>query len=96
MPGGPCGAAETQHAHTTTQPMTAMRTQLSGRMAFILGLAQIPLALFDGPFANLSRSGSLSGSDHLDNRFMSREAAWGLGRDGAAGVLAGDCPVTIA
>ena len=56
MPGGACGAAETQHAHTTTQPMTAMRTQPSGRTAFILDLAQIPLALFDGPFANLSRA----------------------------------------
>ena len=75
MPGGACGAAETQHAHTTTQPMTAMRTQPSGRTAFMLDLAQIPLALFDGPFANLSRSGSLSGSDDVDNRFISSEAA---------------------
>ena len=94
-PGGACGAAETQHAHTTTQPMTAMRTQPSGRTALMLDLAQIPLALFDGPFA-ICRSGSLSGSDHVDNRFVSREAAWGLGRDGAAGVLVGDCPLTIA
>ena len=31
--------------------MTAMRTQPSGRTALILDLAQIPLALFDGPFA---------------------------------------------
>jgi hypothetical protein len=75
MPGGAWGAAETQHAPTTTQPMTALRTQPCGRTAFILDLAQVLRALFDGPSPSLSRSGSLSGSDHADNGFTSRSDA---------------------
>jgi hypothetical protein len=49
MPGGACGAAETQHAHTTTQPVTAMRTQPCCRPAFILDLAQVRLACSMAP-----------------------------------------------
>jgi hypothetical protein len=50
-----------------------MRTQPYCRPAFILDLAQVRLALFDGPSANLSRSGGDCSTNPEHNNVQSRD-----------------------